>query len=100
MSRDNTETLVRMANQIGTFFDSQPGAKAALQIADHIDSFWSPPMRKGLAAHVADTGGTDLRPSVLEAARLIRTSSAENIERALAATDQPSVPHAQGDDAG
>lgn len=100
MSRDAAETLVRMANQIGTFFDSQPGGAAALKIADHIDSFWSPPMRKGLAAHVADTGGKDLRPSVLEAVRLIRISSTENRERALAAAGQPSVPHAQGDDAG
>ena len=65
-----SDKLVRMANQIATFFESQPGA-AADAVAAHINDFWEPRMRAQLLAHIA-TGGAGLAPSVLAAAPLIR----------------------------
>ena len=64
------EKMVRMANQIAAFFDSQP-EPADEAVAKHINDFWAPRMRAQLLAHV-DAGGAGLRPSVVAAAALIR----------------------------
>lgn len=63
---DNTATLVRMANQIADFFIPYPEAQAVSGVREHIKSFWTPQMRKDLAAHVA-AGGEGLRPAVVAA---------------------------------
>lgn len=64
------DKMVRMANQIATFFDSQPGDRAAL-VAAHINDFWEPRMRRKLFDHVA-AGGEGLSPLMLEAMAHIR----------------------------
>jgi formate dehydrogenase subunit delta len=55
MSVDQHEAarqLVRMANDIGNFFRSEPDREEAIAgIAKHIDSFWTRSMRRKLAAH-------------------------------------------------
>jgi len=41
--------LIRMANRIGDFFDAMPDrAEAAEGIANHIQKFWEPRMRREL----------------------------------------------------
>ncbi|MBV7410473.1 formate dehydrogenase subunit delta [Maritimibacter sp. DP1N21-5] len=60
-----TEKMVTMANQIATFFASQPGDRAGL-IAAHINDFWEPRMRRQLFDHVA-AGGAGLDALVLDA---------------------------------
>ena len=67
MSEDK---LVRMANQIATFFDTQPDDPAD-GIAKHINEFWEPRMREGLLTH-ANTTTADLSPSVIKALPRIR----------------------------
>ncbi|MDL5030533.1 formate dehydrogenase subunit delta [Pelomonas sp. APW6] len=64
------EKLVRMANQIGTFFEAMPDhAEAVEGIALHIQKFWEPRMRReflgALDAGHAETAA--LRPIVKEA---------------------------------
>jgi formate dehydrogenase subunit delta len=87
-----------MANQIATFFQSQPGDVAAQQTADHLKSFWDPRMRRAILAHL-DSGGAGLSPVSAKAVALLRTASRD----ALAAT---LVEHGErtalspGDDAG
>jgi formate dehydrogenase subunit delta len=62
------EKLVRMANQIGDYFESMPDAVEARDgIALHIKKFWEPRMRRELLAHIDATGGSDLHPAVLQA---------------------------------
>jgi len=39
------EKLVRMANQIAIFFESQPGEDQADKVAQHLSDFWDPRMR-------------------------------------------------------
>ncbi|MGP9791172.1 formate dehydrogenase subunit delta [Roseinatronobacter sp. NSM] len=39
------DKLVYMANQIATFFKSQPGNDGAERIASHLRDFWDPSMR-------------------------------------------------------
>jgi formate dehydrogenase subunit delta len=61
------EALVRMANQIGSFFEAMPDRTEALEgTAQHIKRFWEPRMRIELLAHV-DAGGAELSAFVLEA---------------------------------
>ena len=48
------EKLVRMANQIATFFASQPGTDQAECVAAHLRDFWAPEMRAALKAQAAE----------------------------------------------
>lgn len=52
------DSLVRMANQIGAFFEAMPDHAEALEgIAQHIGKFWEPRMRRALLAYVDGEGG-------------------------------------------
>ena len=66
----STDKLIRMANQIATFFEVQPGDGAA-SVAAHINDNWSPPMRAELLAMVA-SGASDLHPLIVAGASQIR----------------------------
>jgi formate dehydrogenase subunit delta len=57
------DRLIYMANQIGTFFNSQGPTKAVPGITEHIHKFWDPRMRKQILAHL-DAGGEGLDPNV------------------------------------
>lgn len=65
------DKLVRMANQIATFFLSQPEAERAVGVATHINKFWEPRMRRAFFDHV-DAGGEGLLPLVIEASKLVK----------------------------
>ena len=66
-----TETkLIYMANQIATFFKTQPASEAVQGVATHINKFWEPRMRRQLF-EIIDQGDSGLNPLVLEAALLI-----------------------------
>lgn len=67
----NIAKLVRMANQIATFFASQPGQDGAGKVAAHLNDFWSPDMRAALAAHVAQ-GGAGLVPLARDCTAYLR----------------------------
>lgn len=56
----NIEHLVKMANQIESFFRSSPDRETAVAgIESHIKRFWEPRMRKAIIAHV-ESGGQGL----------------------------------------
>lgn len=63
--------IVRMANQIGTFFLSKPHGEGVAGVAEHINKFWEPRMRRHFF-EIVDAGGEGLKPIVLEAAAAIR----------------------------
>ena len=73
---DPDAKLVRMANQIGTFFKSKPHEEGVAGVAEHINKFWEPRMRRQFFA-IVDAGGTQLLPIVREAAVSIRRPVAE-----------------------
>jgi formate dehydrogenase subunit delta len=66
-----SDKLVRMANQIATFFKSQPEAERVAGISTHINKFWESRMRREFFALI-DKGGAGFDPLVLEAAAHIR----------------------------
>lgn len=70
------DKLVRMANQIATFFLSQPENVRAEGVATHINKFWEPRMRRQLFEHL-DRGGEGLLPLVIQASVLIRRPEAK-----------------------
>lgn len=65
------EKLVYMANQIASFFASQPKADAATGVAKHINDFWEPRMRRQFF-EIAEAGELKLSPLVIEALPKIR----------------------------
>ena len=69
------DKMVRMANQIATFFESQPDADKAGRVAEHLKEFWEPRMLEKLSAHL-DSGGDGLSPLALEGAKRVITERA------------------------
>jgi formate dehydrogenase subunit delta len=69
------EKMIHMANQIATFFASQPGTDQADAVARHLKAFWDPRMLAQLHAHVA-AGGEGLSPLVVAAAARLAESRA------------------------
>jgi formate dehydrogenase subunit delta len=65
------EKMVMMANQIATFFATQPGDDGASGVATHINDFWEPRMRAQLLDHV-EAGGAGLHALVVAAVPEIR----------------------------
>ena len=61
------DKLVYMANQIATFFQSQPKHEAMQGVVEHINNFWNPRMRAQLYAIAAKPDSSGLHPLVLEA---------------------------------
>ena len=66
--------LVRMANQIGTFFESKPHDEGVHGVADHINKFWEPRMRRQFF-EIVDSGSEGLKPIVIQAAPAVRRPS-------------------------
>ncbi|WP_343315737.1 formate dehydrogenase subunit delta [Brucella sp. BE17] len=64
------EKLVRMANQIATFFLSQPEDSRIEGVAVHINKFWEPRMRRRFF-EIVDAGAGNFLPLVLAAAAKI-----------------------------
>ncbi|MFJ4344139.1 formate dehydrogenase subunit delta [Pseudomonas sp. NPDC089401] len=65
MSSDN---LVKMANQIAHYFDSEPDRALAVQgVRQHLNSFWTPAMRRQLGEWVQAHGREGLDAKVIEA---------------------------------
>ncbi len=68
----NIDHLVRMANDIGNFFKSEPDHALAVDgVASHIRRFWDPRMRREIIAHV-DAGGAGLMDLAREAVLKLR----------------------------
>jgi formate dehydrogenase subunit delta len=64
--------LIKMANQIGAFFDAMPDREQAVKdVAAHLQKFWDPRMRSALHEHVTTSGDEALMPIVREALRIL-----------------------------
>lgn len=96
---DTLDTLVRMANQIARFFESQGHEPGALGMADHLATFWTPRMREDIQRH-ADAGGEGLLPLAVAALAILRKRAAPELARALEDAGGVSVATERGSDAG
>jgi len=66
-----SDQLVKMANQIADNFSFHDDA--AERVADHLQRFWAPSMRRQLAA-LKDEGASALKPLVKQAIGLLDAS--------------------------
>lgn len=69
----NINTLVKMANNIGAFFNSEPNREDGIKgVETHLRNAWEPRMKKAIIAHV-DAGHTDeLMEIVTEAVKRLK----------------------------
>jgi formate dehydrogenase subunit delta len=63
--------LVYQANQIARFFHSKPYAEGVAGVADHINKFWEPRIRRQFF-ELIKAGGDGFDKLVLEAAPAVR----------------------------
>ena len=69
----NATQLIKMANQIGAFFASQPDpVQARIDLAQHLRRQWDPQMRTALYAHLDASGGEGLSEFALQSLRGLR----------------------------
>jgi len=72
---DELRDIVRMANQIASFFASYPHDEAVHGVADHLTHFWDPRMRAHLR-EIIKSGGHGLSPLALEAGQAMDAAPA------------------------
>lgn len=65
------DKIIRMANQIATFFHSKPREEGVAGTAEHVNKFWEPRMRRHLF-EIIDAGGDGLDELVIAASATIR----------------------------
>jgi formate dehydrogenase subunit delta len=66
----DVEKLIKMANQIGDFFEANPDTEQAKQeIATHLKRFWNSVMIESIVGHVKQHRAEGLHPRVAEAIR-------------------------------
>ncbi len=63
--------MVHKANQIALFFQSYPEEEAIAGVADHLQKFWEPRMRRQMIQYVAD-GGAGLHKYVPDAVKRLK----------------------------
>jgi formate dehydrogenase subunit delta len=69
--------LVKMANQIGAFFETMPDRQQALtDAARHLQKSWDPRMRRQLQQYMDEQGGAQLSDFVQQALRAQRLAPA------------------------
>lgn len=69
------QDMIRMANQIASFFNGSGPEVAVKDAAEHINKFWEPRMRTALLAHL-EKGGEGLDATIVSAASLIKRPKA------------------------
>ncbi|HEY4192942.1 MAG TPA: formate dehydrogenase subunit delta [Mesorhizobium sp.] len=65
------DKLIYQVNQIAWFFKSKPRAEGVAGVADHINKFWEPRMRRQFFEMI-DAGVEGFEPLVIEAAPNVR----------------------------
>ncbi len=71
----DNNNLVKMANNIGQFFKSEPDHELAIQgVQQHIRNFWEPRMRKQIIEYTQH-GDQELMDIVAEAVKRIAEQS-------------------------
>jgi formate dehydrogenase subunit delta len=64
----DSQQLIKMANQIGQFFESMPNREEAEKdIASHLKRFWDPRMRRVIVASLDNEDAAAMSPIVREA---------------------------------
>jgi formate dehydrogenase subunit delta len=88
----HADSLVRMANDIGAFFASEPDKhEAARLVMLHIKRYWDPRMRTQIVAHY-DAGAEGLEGHVREAIEMLARERSGSPTKNPATTAEPAQP--------
>jgi formate dehydrogenase subunit delta len=68
----NIDLLIKMANQIGEFFQGVSPAQAAADVATHLNRYWEPRMRKQIISYCEERHGAGLTNVALAAVQILR----------------------------
>lgn len=69
----NRDSLIKMANQIGAFFEAMPDREqAVLDVASHLRRTWDPRMREQLLACLGTADEERLKPLARDALRRLQ----------------------------
>ncbi len=72
----NPAKLIKMANQIGAFFEAMSDREQAVRgIAAHIQRNWEPRMRTSLLQYISECGSAELSPLAREALALVKNAN-------------------------
>jgi len=87
----NIDQLIRMANQISSFFDTEsPPGRAPADVAIHLRRYWEPRMRAQIVKYYEERQGAGLGEIALAAigqlAREARDSSPPTADQPVAST--------------
>ena len=90
------DKLIYQANQIARFFRSKPHAEGIAGVAEHINKFWEPRMRRQFF-EIVDAGGAGLLPIVIEAVPNVRRPNApEGVGVGAGASVEQGAPGGKG----
>ncbi len=68
----NIDLLIKMANEIGAYFASEPDAEqAAKDVAGHLRRYWEPRMRRQMVTYYAERHGAGLSELALRGVALM-----------------------------
>ncbi|HEY2807566.1 MAG TPA: formate dehydrogenase subunit delta [Steroidobacteraceae bacterium] len=68
----NIDLLIKMANQIGEFFQGVSPAQAAADVATHLNRYWEPRMRKQIVAYYEERHGAGLTDTALGGIQILK----------------------------
>lgn len=91
---DTINKLIKMANQIGTFFESFPDREEAVDgIANHLKKFWTPAMRANLIDGIDANTASELHQIVTQAIHKHRASLLSGVANSHSSAEKQSAQH-------
>ncbi len=85
----NIDLLIKMANQIGEFFDGVSHEQAAADVANHLNRYWEPRMRKQIISYCEERHGAGLTNVALAAVQILRQQAQQAAPAAPAPGAKP-----------
>ncbi len=67
----NIDHLIKMANEITSFWEGEAGEKAAAEVATHLRRYWEPRMRAQMIAYYEQRQGAGLSDVAKQAVALL-----------------------------
>lgn len=72
----NIDQLIKMANEIASFWEGETGAKAADDVATHLRRYWEPRMRAQMIQYCEQRHGAGLSDVARQAVAILAQAKA------------------------
>jgi formate dehydrogenase subunit delta len=71
----NIDHMIKMANEISSFWQGEVGDAAPNEVATHLKRYWEPRMRAQMIAYYEERHGAGLSDVALKAVQLLATQA-------------------------